>query len=93
MYVALFKQWGQGWWHMLVTPALGKLRREDWEFKGSLGYIGRAPVRKQGGAALAGPVGATHLLDGAQRVRVLLLSLLDLTKAAAALVLLRHSGL
>ena len=40
-----------------------------------------------------GWAGASHLLDGAQRVRVLLLRLLDLSQAAAPLVILCHLGL
>lgn len=36
---------------------------------------------------------STHLLDGAQRVRVLLLRLLDLSQAATPLVILCHLGL
>jgi hypothetical protein len=27
------------WWHMLTTPALRRLRQEDWEFESSLGCI------------------------------------------------------
>lgn len=42
---------------------------------------------------LAGPRDVAHLLDGAQCVCVLLLSLLDLPQAAAALIVLRHLGL
>ena len=40
-----------------------------------------------------GQVGASHLLDGAQRVRVFLLRLLDLPQTAAPLVILCHLGL
>lgn len=45
------------------------------------------------GLRLGDALGASHLLDGAQRVRVLLLRLLDLPQAAAPLVVLGHLGL
>jgi hypothetical protein len=36
-----------GWirWHKLATLALGRLRQEDLQFKGSLGYIARLPQK------------------------------------------------
>lgn len=67
------------------------------------GKASAAQSGRTGGRAPAGPapahapgrrwVGGAHLLDGAQRVSVLLLRLLDLPQAAAALVILCHLGL
>jgi hypothetical protein len=37
----------QARWLILVIPALGKLRREDHEFKANLGYIVRPCLKKK----------------------------------------------
>lgn len=73
---------------MLVIPVLRKPRQKNCEFEGSLGF-------REGSeeTSLAGTTGAAYLMDGAQRVRVLLLGLLDLPQAAAAFVVLSHLGL
>lgn len=73
---------------MLVIPVLRKPRQKNCEFEGSLGF-------REGSeeTSLAGTTGAAYLMDGAQRVRVLLLGLLDLPQTAAAFVVLSHLGL
>jgi hypothetical protein len=35
------------WWYTSVIPALGRLRQENHEFQGSLGYIARPYVKKK----------------------------------------------
>lgn len=61
----------------------GPTARDRWA------HLPPAPTHAPG----RGWVGASHLLDGAQRVCVLLLRLLDLSQAAAPLVIICHLGL
>lgn len=65
-----------------------KPRQKNCEFEGSLGF---GEDREE--TSLAGTMGTAYLMDGAQRVRILLLGLLDLPQAAAAFVVLGHLGL
>lgn len=58
------------------------------ECEGSLGFW---EDREE--TSLAGTMGTAYLMDRAQRVRILLLGLLDLPQAAAAFVILSHLGL
>jgi hypothetical protein len=37
----------QIWWHMLVIPALQRLRQEVLKFEGSLGYLARPCLRSK----------------------------------------------
>lgn len=65
-----------------------KLRQKNCKFEASLGF---GEDREE--TSLAGTMGTAYLMDGAQRVRILLLGLLDLPQAAAAFVVLGHLGL
>jgi hypothetical protein len=57
--VCLFKNYGMlGMWHMSVTAALRRLRKENLEFKISVGYIVRTYLKKK--KAVLG-TGGSHL--------------------------------